>query len=150
MVTIRDGGPSASESDIARFEELLGSALPEEYRSFLLHSNGGRPEPDTIDVPGLVESPTDVQVLFGLGRDDRTSRLDWNLSTLADRVQPGHLPIALDSGGNVFVLSLGRDHHGAVLYYDLQSVFGDMVAVPEVSLVAPSFASFLRALRPFD
>lgn len=51
MVAITDRGPMLSESEIAAFEAEVGATLPADYREFLLTWNGGRPVPDTIDVP---------------------------------------------------------------------------------------------------
>ena len=149
MMTVEDRGPEVSETQLASLEANLGSPLPAEYREFLIASNGGVPTPDTIDIPGFPESPTDVQVLFGVGRSVESSRLEWNLRTLAERLDSGLLPIACDSGGNVFCLSLRSSDNGAVLYCDLQAVFADYQSKPQYYPVAPSFESFLRRLRPF-
>ena len=150
MTTIENRGPKIAEADVVRFEASLGSPLPAEYREFLLMSNGGVPTPDTIDIPEFSESPTDVQVLFGVGRSVESSRLEWNLTTLADRLGADLLPIACDSGGNTFCLSLRPDDIGAVLYCDLQAVFAESESSPECYYVAPSFESFLERLRPFS
>ena len=149
MMTLEDHGPKVSETAIATLEASLGSPLPSEYREFLIASNGGVPTPDTIDIPGFPESPTDVQVLFGVGRSVESSCLEWNLRTLAERLDPELMPIACDSGGNVFCLSLRSPNNGAVLYCDLQAVFADYGSKPQYYAVAPSFESFLRKLRPF-
>ena len=149
MIILEDRGPKVSQTEIASLEASLGSPLPVEYREFLTASNGGVPRPDTIDIPEFPESPTDVQVLFGLGRSVKSSRLEWNLRTLAERLDPELLPIACDSGGNVFCLSLRLSDNGAVLYCDLHVVFADNESKPQYYPVAPSFESFLRKLRPF-
>lgn len=147
MATIDDCGPKISEGELASFEAGLGSRLPAGYREFLLASNGGVPTPDGIDVPGLPGTPSDVQVLFGVRRSEESSSLTWNLAILADRLETGLLPIARDSEGGVFCLSLRpRDTH-AVVYCDLQWVFADHVSRPESYFVAPDFESFLGKLR---
>ena len=150
MMTLEDRGPKVAETAIASLEESLGSPLPSEYREFLIASNGGVPTPDTIDIPGFPESPTNVQVLFGVGRSVESSCLQWNLRTLAERLDPKLVPIACDSGGNVFCLSLRPPDSGAVLYCDLQAVFADYKSKPQYYAVAPSFGLFLNKLRPFE
>ena len=149
MMTLEDRGPKVPKTAIASLEASVGSPLPAEYREFLIASNGGVPTPDTVDIPGFPESPTDVQVLFGVGRPVETSCLEWNLRLLAERLDPELVPIACDSGGNVFCLSLRSSDNGAVWYCDLQAVFADFESRPQYYAVASSFESFLRKLRPF-
>jgi hypothetical protein len=150
MITIVNQGPDLSESEISNFEKDLGMALPEQYRQFLGEFNGGIPTPDIVDVDGLPGTSTDVQVFFGIRRSVESSCLDWNLASLAERLDPGLLPIACDSGGSVFCLSLRESDYGAVLYCDLQSVFADFDADPDLYPVASGFEEFLNRIRPFS
>ena len=150
MATVEKRGPKVTETAIGKIEARVGAPLPSDYRRFLLQSNGGVPTPDVIDVEGLPGSPTDVQVFFGIGRSVESSCLDWNLATLAGRLEAGLLPIACDSGGNVFCLSLRQPELGSVLYCDLQAVFGDLKASPELFHVSSSFRSFMDKLRELD
>jgi cell wall assembly regulator SMI1 len=148
MATIKHSGPKVTETDLLRIETRLKSRLPTEYREFLLATNGGRPAPDVIDVPGIPGSEADVQEIFGINRSEKTSCIEWNLTTLVERLEDGLLPIACDSGGSIFCLSLRPGDFGTVLYCDLQSVFGDYESSPDLYVVASSFASFLEKLRP--
>ena len=66
MTTIVESGPSLSATELEALEKTIGASFPLTYREFLLSKNGGRPEPDGIEVQGFNE--TDVQILFGLGR----------------------------------------------------------------------------------
>jgi hypothetical protein len=139
--------PSRPDPDaIDALEQVLGTELPTSYREFLLRFNGGRPRVETLAVPGLPGSPTDVQVLFGLGTPVETSDLRWNLLMFHDRLGSGVLPIACDSGGNVFGLRLTGDQIGSVSYWDLEAGFGDPESIPTCYAVAESFESFLNAL----
>jgi hypothetical protein len=138
-------GPKIEASDIALIEAELGALLPGSYRQFLLGSNGGAPTPDTIDVPGADSSPTDLQVFFGIGRSVESSNLAWNLALLGERCPGIHaLPIACDSGGNLFCLKFERDAVAKVIYCDLEST--DCVTYD----VAVSFAEFVSKIRPFE
>lgn len=138
-------GPKIGALDIVPIEVELGAVLPDAYRQFLLRSNGGTPTPDTIDVPGADGSPTDVQVFFGIGRSVESSDLTWNLALVAERC-PGlrALPIACDSGGNLFCLKFERDAAAKVIYCDL----GDPDCAPYE--VAASFDEFVAKIRPFE
>lgn len=119
QLEILDHGPAITPVDLKHLERELSVVLPQEYRSFLLRCNGGSPTPDVMAVPGLPGSPTDVQVFFGIGRSTETSEIIWNLELLKLRCPTlNALPIACDSGGNLFLLNLaGTDE---VLYVDLE------------------------------
>lgn len=137
-------GPALHATDLDLLEGELKSPLPRDYREFLLTYNGGAPTPDVIDILGFDESPTDVQIFFGVGRTIESSCIRWNLEVLSGRLTRGVVPIARDSGGNVFGLSLLT---GTISYYDLDSVYGDLVATPKCYWVAPEFNSFVSRLR---
>ena len=77
MIELQEVGPSLTEERVASFEQELGISLPDQYRRFLLQTNGGMPSPqkDTVDVEGLRGSPTDVQVFFRIGGAVESSEL---------------------------------------------------------------------------
>jgi hypothetical protein len=147
MVTLKNMGPKISEAELADLETQFGFQLPVDYKRFLFDYNGGRPNQNVIDIPGFSESPTDVQVFLGIRRPFESSCIDWNLKTFSERIGLGFLPIALDSGGNLFCLFLRSPDQGAVFYFDLESVFAKNDAVPECYLVAPNFDDFCKNLR---
>lgn len=135
-------GPTLSEEEVQAFERELGNRLPEDYREFLLRHNGGRPTPDTCPIPGHPESPTDVQVLFGLTRSIMTSTLAWNLEMLREEHGPSDtLPIACDSFGHIYCLWVAGRKRGVVEYLDRD---GDP---PRFYRVARSFSEFLGSLQ---
>ena len=144
MRAIGDAGPAIDGSDIVLVEGEIGEVLPPDYRAFLLRYNGGLPTPDIVDIPKLPGSPTDVQVLFGVRRSVESSNIAWNWHAYGERIPRGCLPIACDSGGNLFCMSIVASDKGAISYVD-QS------ASPWRSYrVADSFTDFLDALRDFD
>lgn len=147
MFSIDNPGPRITEPELASLEASVGLRLPGSYRQFLLDKNGGTPGSVCVDVPGFQE--TDVQVLFGIRRDIESSCIDWNIDTLKERLDPRLLPIACDSGGNVFCLSLRPADEGSVIYCDLEAVYADYGKAPPLYLVAADFEQFLASLRPF-
>ena len=149
MVTMEEQGPKLSDVDISALEARLGVALPLSYRQFLLVFNGGVPTPDNVDVEGLEGGAADVQVFFGVGRAIEATCIEWNTATLTERLDSWLVPIASDSGGSVFCLSVRREDHGSVLYCDLTSVFGDLGIRPPLYFVARDFEAFVAKLRPF-
>lgn len=149
VTTLKEQGPELGEADVAGLEATLGQPLPAPYRRFLLANNGGIPVPNTADVPGFAQTPTDVQEFFGLGLVNASSRIDWNIETLKQRLDDQLIPIACDSGGNVFCLSLRATDEGAVLYCDLDAVYADYGRAPPLYRVAADFEQFLGGLRLF-
>ncbi|WP_434041167.1 MULTISPECIES: SMI1/KNR4 family protein [Sorangium] len=149
MTTIENHGPKIFDVDVSNIERRLGAVLPDQYRRFLLACNGGSPTPDTVDVEGFSGASTDIQIFFGIGRIIQSSNLDWNLTVLAERLEEGMLPIAADSGGNVFCLALQGHRRGSVFYCDLEPVFGNLAATPQLFQVASDFDAFMAQLRPF-
>ena len=118
MINIENNGRPVDVSEIARIEADLKAQIPATYREFLLANNGGIPSPDIIDIDGLPGSPTDIQVFFGIDRDIESSNIMWNFRLLSEQSSNGnYLPIACDSGGNLFCLCISGDtNHGAVYY----------------------------------
>lgn len=141
---IEDEGPQIGPEDITAIESELDAKLSAEYRDFLLRHNGGVPTPDAVEVPAAPRMPTDVQVLFGIRRSIEASNLLWNLSLIVDRCPDRHiLPIACDSGGNLFCLKVERAVAADLVYCDLES--------PECAFypVAQTFGKFLSSLRRY-
>ncbi|MEM7205862.1 MAG: SMI1/KNR4 family protein [Planctomycetota bacterium] len=150
MRDLLDTGPELAEGEVAALEQRLGAALPSDYRSFLLASNGGVPEPNCVDVPGHPEAPTDLQEFFGITQTVETSNIEWHLDVLTERLEKAQVPIACDSGGNTFCISVRPGDRGQIVYLDLQRVAGDYGAAPEAYPVAQSFTEFLGKLTDFD
>jgi len=141
MRYLDNGGPRLRENDLDDFEKDANIILLAEYRSFLLRHNGGLPSPDVIDVKGAPGSPTDVQVFFGIGRPVESSDLQWNRRTFVERLPSKWLPIARDSGGNLFCLSVSGPDAGSAMYVDLDQ------ALPGFYFVPRSVDEFLDKLR---
>jgi hypothetical protein len=153
MITIRESGPQLTDERIASFEGELGVSLPEQYRRFLLKTNGGRFSPPgtyAVDVEGAPGGSADVGDFFGIDDAVESCDLSWNRSTLSERIPDELLPIACDSGGSVFCLSLQGPDRGAVLYCDLQSVAFDYEATPKFYPVASNFEGFLNKICPLS
>ena len=144
MKAVKDAGPRINESEIVALEREIGDVLPPDYRAFLLRFNGGLPEPDIIDVAGLADSPTDVQVFFGVRRNIGSSNILWNWNVYRDRVPANALPIASDSGGNVYCITLTAPGKGEISYTDLSR------GLPRTYRVAATFTEFIDSLRSFE
>lgn len=114
-VRFEDENPPTSPSRIDDFEKANGIRLPESYRRFLLHHNGGAPLPDRIRVPGWPGGFTGFNTFFGIDSDED---LQDNLDTYEDRIPPGFFPIGDDPGGGLFCLALSAPHEGGIYFWD--------------------------------
>ena len=142
MVAMKEHGPALGEEQIATLERQIGWSLPQTYRFFLMKNNGGRPEPDVIEVDGLRGTPTDLQVFFGIGVDVESCDLLCNFSLVRERCSAHAIfPIACDSGGNLFCLSMSVGTVASVVYCDLNSSECNLYAV------APSFDLFIKMIK---
>ncbi len=144
MVKIERAGAQLADREIERLEQQLGVKLPDGYKRFLMANNGGRPRPDTIDVEGLPGSPTDIKIFLGLGRQIETSNIDWHLNLPANRLPKHLLPIASDSGGNLFCIRVHGAEYGSVIYAD----FREEVAIYDVARSFDEFLEKIRNLQP--
>ena len=140
MLSLIEAGPTNSVEEVLLFENHWRVLLPESYRNFLLRNDGGRPELDVIDIDEFAESPTDVKVFFGLKRSFTTSTLQWNLEHIRSQIPDQALvPIASDSGGNLFCLSADGDSNNGIVYvhFSLNTIYD----------VASNFEEFCNKLR---
>lgn len=146
MIEIDDPGNPITEKQLGDLERELGARLPTQYRQFLLKFNGGSPSHDVVGVEGLSGGSTDVQEFFGINTIIESSDLRWNKRWLSDRIPPHMLPIACDSGGSIFCLSLSGEDSGKVIYVDLQFV-GEPEQKVTYYAVADNFDGFLGKMR---
>lgn len=98
---------------LEEFEKENKLKLPDDYRAFLIEHNGGSPSPATNPTP-----ETDVQWIYGIHNGEYWASLKWHIKTLSGRIPANTLPIANDSGGNIFLLSLHPDSYGEVWFWD--------------------------------
>ena len=139
---LENKGPRIEMKEISDFESRWGIVLPDSYRNFLLLNNGGVPTPDTIEILNLLNSPTDVQVFFGIGRSVESSDLSWNMELINERCpELNVLPIACDSGGGIFCLQMEGSAAGGILYCDIESPNYD------IYFVALNFEGFLEGIK---
>ncbi|MDI1449639.1 SMI1/KNR4 family protein [Polyangium sp. 6x1] len=139
---IHDRGEPLSEQSLQELEEKLGVRLPEPYRRFLQEYNGGRPEPDILDIAGAPFVGADVHELFSVGSECKSGDLLWNKEIFSDRIADHLLPIGDDSGGSLYGIVTKGEERGYVYYFDYYASW-------EPYFVASDFDSFLQQLRSF-
>src|SRR5215472_5355466 len=89
-VTFTRSYPPVSEADVQRYEQRLGVTFPDDYRNFLLTTNGGIPTPRYLDVPDE-NSVVRVNFLYAITNEHDISDLVYELEDLSSRMS-GKLP----------------------------------------------------------
>lgn len=113
---------SSSIDDISAFEKRIGYLLPEDYKEFLLKTNGG-----SFDCYKVIDterfgktSPEMVDLIYGLNSESYSDLDDkFNTYHIEDKRMPdGLIPIAGDPGGNHFCIALGEGKNGEIYFWD--------------------------------
>jgi hypothetical protein len=141
MINIVESERPISENDLMRIEKAIDGPLPEQYRAFLLKHNGGRPEPDTIDIDGWVFRSTDVRVFYAIDDSAESCDILLALDRLEGCKENKLLPIAGDSFADNFILVIAEDGYGEVVFFDPREI------PPRPYLVANDFNEFLSKLH---
>jgi predicted DNA-binding WGR domain protein len=143
------GMKTATEAQIKSVEKQIGCTLPDEYRRFLLTTNGGHPNPDCVAVPGMAGiDNVGVGALFHLqpsqpGGDELT----YELANIGKLLPAGHLPIAGSS--DVYTLSLKPKTFGCVYwwFHETEEIDDDGNYLESAGyLLAGSFDEFLTRI----
>jgi len=141
MLEIVEPGRKVTVADLLQIEAAIGRPLPDSYRTFLLATNGGQPQPNIIDVEGAPFKGTDINVFHGIDDPSECNDILWNLDVLEGCKENKLLPIATDSCGHLFMIALSEETYGHVLYFDSAEI------PPRPYLLAKDFGDFLRLIR---
>jgi hypothetical protein len=134
-----------STDSIKSFEMSYGAALPEDYKRFLLVSNGGEPLPNEIDVPN--QQPVLVDLLYGISDKREPGDLEYEVMSRSETLPKNFLPIGHDPGGNTFLLSVEPSRWGRIYYWDSCCFFEDSDENQNTYLVADNISDFLQSLH---
>jgi SMI1 / KNR4 family (SUKH-1) len=148
-----------SQEKLVAFEQQLGTKLPDEYRQFMMESNGGRPK-DGYFTRNDGSAARDAWVDYFYMIDDRLALPDPNPPTEAiafwnyhfgSMMPTSSLMIATVCRDDRLLLMLAGQHRGEVHLVDWQVV--EEVCQPTAAavakamrFVAPSFGQFYYGL----
>src|SRR5689334_14549485 len=132
------------------FERRIGVRLPDEYRTFLIAHNGGRPEPCHVCLPGSAEPFDCMHHTFGLHDGPSYFSLEHKQKIYSGRIPSTVLAFADDPGGNLFCIGIGGGHLGKVYFWDHESEGLGTPTEETLCFVARSFGAFLECLRAGD
>jgi hypothetical protein len=128
---------------IVDFEEANDIKLPEDYKQFLFEHNGGRPYPC---ISPVVKS--DVQWIYGMVREPNYASLFWHIEIFQRRIPSWYFPIANDSGGNLYLMSLYHENFGMIAFWNHEGETDGEADqyFDNMRIVANSFTEFLNQL----
>jgi cell wall assembly regulator SMI1 len=131
--------PPASPELVARLEEQVGRALPDDYRSYLLEQDGGR----------LADNNQALINIFGLGQVPDWTSMWAKLETFHGRIPAWLLPVAQDAYGNLFAISLRPSDFGSVWFWDHEEEAdeGEPPSEENISFKAGNWVGFLEGLE---
>ena len=151
MIEIIDSAKKIDSMDIVRVENLFGFDLPEDYKSFLLKFNGGRPKPSTFDFIGVdnLKNSTDIRIFFSIrDTEKKADDLENNIAFYWDneRLAKSVIPIAADFGGNLISMSISGDNYGKIFFWDHEFEL-ELDDDENLAKLADSFTDFIDTLH---
>jgi hypothetical protein len=121
-VMIEESQGSLSEVELTDLERKLSIILPEQYRQFLLHFNGGRPSPSVFRFKKASGKYSDSMVDWFLsiydGEYDNFESYFETYKLRHERLPADLVPIAHDPGGNLICIAVTGVGIGAVYFWD--------------------------------
>ena len=134
-----------SENDLKNVENKIGYQLPDEYKSFLLKHNGGRPNLDGVRHNG--EHFDYVGHFYAIRGEMYHDDLIHQIKEYKDMIPEGYLPIGESPGGDVFCISLKDPTKGALFHWDHEEANydGEPWEYNMINL-SPSLNEFIKGL----
>lgn len=134
--------------EIAQFEAKQAINLPNDFRVFLLKTNGGKPKPHIFEYFRSNRSVhSSIRHFFSLDAASRYS-FDKYLKTYKNRVPENLLPIATDYGSNLVCIAIKGENYGRVYFWDHDfEVIDENPDYSNVYLISGSFLSFISNLK---
>ena len=145
-VSFFDNFEKIRQNDVSVLEKSLGFDLPESYKNYLIKFNGGRVKPNKFKSnDSQIES--DIQFFFGITKNenyDIEKKYRYFLDIISNETML--LPIAIDSGGNLILLSCSKDKFESIYFW------GHDIADSERNtfLITTSFKKFTSDLFEYS
>jgi len=136
-LAFRNQGPKISAIEISRFEKKYIFMLPNDFRQYLLESNGGTP-----NKVYYLESKADLVVNFFYSLGSQKYSLEGAIDDMKyddPVVAKDFIPIGEDAFGNVLCLSVNEQTYGNVFSWDHEE--------RNVRFISTSFSNLLKGLK---
>lgn len=122
MIEILDSAPKIDSAKLEWVESLFRFKLPNDYKTFLLRFNGGRPLKSSFDFVGVdgLQNTSDLKMFYSIGNPESEDNLETNITYYweNERLAKSVIPIAVDYGGNLICMSILAKDYGAIYFWD--------------------------------
>lgn len=146
MIEILEKGISINLNDLNLAEIRMDIVIPEPYRSFLLKYNGGRPEPNGIDIPGFLGGEAIIAWFAAISDSEESNTIDSNIAILREGYPHKQaIPIAFESGGSIFCIDVEGGKGFPVVCFEWGGAWEDEPYEP--LFVARNFDAFLDMIH---
>jgi hypothetical protein len=128
------------ENDLLKFEEKIGTRLPQDFREYLLKYNGGKPIPSDFNIPNL--GSNSIHHVYGIHNGPDYLNLESNVEIYKARIPNSLLPFADDPVGNVLCIGISGEVKGQIYFWDHELECEDWSSIVKIS---DSFSLFLES-----
>ena len=131
------------QQELFEFQKDNEIQLPEDYIRFLNEYNGGKPTLNSIN------ANYNVDWIYGFHNGPKWSNIFHAIDTYQDRIPSWYFPIANDSFGNLYIMSVYHGNHGLIAFWDHENEATENASqyFDNMVLIAKSFNDFLSKLR---
>ena len=139
---------TVAEEDIHALENQWHLTLPEDYKAFLMETNGGIVEWEEKDAIHIEEINEDIylEILYGIKTKGKSADIQTWMEMFEDEIFPGSLLIGFDLMQGFIVLQCGGEDAG-VYYWDDAYNFKGSDDENNVYFLADSFSELLKKGR---
>jgi hypothetical protein len=149
-IKFEKSAPQISANELNEFERQLQVSLPEDYKTFVLNNNGGRPDKSCFTTGNDVSS-SDLDWLFSFEVGESHISIFRNIFLFKDRIPNDLLPIGRDPFGNLICIGL-EDKLGKIYFWDHEEEADDdeKSTYTNVYKISDSFVDFINMLYKYD
>ena len=138
--------------EIQSFEKKIGKIFPNDFKKFLLKSNGGYPREELFTHPFIEINPntniefvqeTDVEKFFSL------NEMEFEYGDIVDEdyISEEYVPFARTSFGNLLLIRLDESEFNGNIYFSNHDLFNSKKNKFTISKVCNSFNEFIDCLN---
>ena len=143
-ITISKTNKNISQKEISNLENDLNIKIPLNMKTFLLEYNGGKPEPNDVEIKET-NSIAEIREFYCIEKIKKFK------NEYSKRITEAMLPFAEDSCGNLFCVET-ETGLGGVYFWDHEYEENEGVTPTgrNEKLIAEDFNKFLFSIKKFD
>ncbi|OLF48665.1 hypothetical protein BU202_02020 [Streptococcus cuniculi] len=133
---------SLNDLEISKLEQIVAVCFPEDYKSFLVQTNGGIPKEGYLALKAsTLEEDLLINSFLGVNEDDNFDFVGWN-EEYGDELPDSTFIFGIEYGGGMFIhITEGEDK--GVYFWDSNWSFPESSEDENVYFLADSFSDFL-------